>query len=155
MDSLSPNCWSPILTLKDLSTRPAANDVGWFGALSPSPDSFKHRRKTLWFLLCKNKRSLALRRPKCKVLGFKSADGFNDLWPALGTFFDAIKFQSVVVWHWWMPTCHQSPYYQKKKCWAAISDAGPAVSECSSGVDFNYYVTSQHYPSYQYFLAFY
>ena len=27
------------------------------------------------------------------------------------------------------------------------------MSECSSGVDFNYYVTSQHYPSYKYFFA--
>ena len=40
-----------------------------------------------------------------------------------------------------------------KKISAAISDAGRVVSECSSGVDFNYYVTSQHYPSYKYFFA--
>ena len=29
------------------------------------------------------------------------------------------------------------------------------LTECSSGVHFNYYVTSQHNPSYKYFFAFY
>ena len=60
-----------------------------------------------------------------KFLNPQWGDGFNDLFSraCASAFFYAIKFQSVVVWRWLMPTCHQSPYYQKK-CLAAISDAG-------------------------------
>ena len=49
------------------------------------------------------------------VLNPQWGDGLNDLFSraCAGAFFYAIKFQSVVVWRWLMPTCHHSPYYQK------------------------------------------
>ena len=49
-----------------------------------------------------------------KFLNPQWGDGFNDLFSRACAFLYAIKFQSVVVWRWLMPTCHQSPYYQKK-----------------------------------------